>query len=99
MEESFYAQLFRELAVRNVRYVLCGGLAIVLHKLRRFTHDADLAVDFEPPNILCLVEAMKTLGLAPYVPVDPEELGDPARRREWREEKNAVSFSPSMIAR
>lgn len=98
MEESFYARLFRELAARNVRYVLCGGLALVFRHIKRFTADADIAIDFTRENVERFVEAVTLIGYTPRIPVDPLELGSAAKREEWRREKGALVFTLIHLA-
>lgn len=93
MEESFYARLFRELAARNVRYVLCGGLALVFRHIKRFTADADIALDFAEDNVKRFAEAVMAIGYVPRASVDPLELGNAAKREEWRREKGALVFT------
>lgn len=93
MEQTFYGRLFRELAERNVRYVLCGGLALVFRHLKRFTADADLAVDMARENLVRLVGAMTAIGYRPRVPVEAMEFVDPVKREMWRQEKGAVVFT------
>jgi len=40
-----YEDLFRKLEEEQVRYVVAGGVAMVLHGVIRFTADLDLIVD------------------------------------------------------
>ncbi len=93
MEESIYAQLFRELAARNVRYVLCGGLALVFQHIKRFTADADIAVEFTTENVKRFVDAITAIGYGPRVPVDPHDLAHATKREEWKREKDALVFT------
>lgn len=92
MERSFYERLFVELDRKGVRYVLCGGLAVNLHGVPRVTADADIAIDFAADNVRGLIEVVRSLGLRPLVPVDPQDLASPERRAEWRTQKGSVVF-------
>ncbi len=40
----FYEKFFRDLHERDVKYVIVGGLASVIHGSPRFTHDVDLVI-------------------------------------------------------
>ncbi|HVT11240.1 MAG TPA: nucleotidyl transferase AbiEii/AbiGii toxin family protein [Fimbriimonadaceae bacterium] len=54
-------QLARALADHDVRYVLIGGFAMVLHGSNQVTEDCDLAVAPDPANLDRLVEALRPL--------------------------------------
>jgi hypothetical protein len=45
---SLYVPVFEALNHMQVRYVVVGGLAAVLHGYARLTADIDLMVDLEP---------------------------------------------------
>lgn len=45
---SLYVPVFEALNDMQVRYVVVGGLATVLHGYARLTADIDLMVDLEP---------------------------------------------------
>ncbi|MEA3492859.1 MAG: nucleotidyl transferase AbiEii/AbiGii toxin family protein [Candidatus Margulisiibacteriota bacterium] len=92
-EQLYYEDVFRKLQEKNVRYLLIGGIAVNLWGIERATGDIDLAVAMDSKNILNLVEAVKELGFIPKVPVKPEELAVPEKRKEWMEEKNMKVFS------
>ena len=46
-----YRRLFAALERHKVRYVLVGGLAVLLHGFTRFTEDADLLIEPSPQNV------------------------------------------------
>ena len=75
-----YDPLFRELEARAVRYVVVGGIAVVLRGYLRTTVDLDLVIDLERSNALRFVEAATAAGFVPSAPVDPGALADPDRR-------------------
>lgn len=77
----------------GVRYLVVGGVAVVLHGYLRATVDLDLVVSLEPANARRAVEALRELGFVPRVPVAIEQFADPAERRRWVEEKNATVFT------
>jgi predicted nucleotidyltransferase len=85
--------LFRDLNDRGGRYVLVGGLAVVLHGHLRATGDVDLVVDLGPDQVTRTLAALEAAGFRPYVPVDASEFADPARRAEWMREKGMLVFS------
>jgi hypothetical protein len=91
--EPYHATLFRELGNAGVSYVLCGGLAIVLHGLHRFTADIDLAVALDAENLLRFIEVVTRLGYRPRAPVPAGAFVDPENRCRWGKEKNATVFT------
>ncbi len=89
----YYQDVFITLNRRLVRYVVTGGIALVLHGVVRMTADLDIIIDLEQENIDRFLSAMHDLGYKPKIPVPPEEFKDPMKRREWKDEKNMVVFS------
>ncbi|QJA05793.1 hypothetical protein FVE67_02805 [Thermosulfurimonas marina] len=89
----FYEKVFRELNARGVRYVVVGGVALVLHGIIRLTADLDLIVDLSPENLRLFLETLKSLGFRPRLPITLEEILDPEKRSLWRREKNLVMIS------
>ncbi|MBI2091463.1 MAG: hypothetical protein HYT75_00485 [Deltaproteobacteria bacterium] len=65
----WFAEIFRELAKKDVRYVIVGGIAVNLLGVPRFTADLDLIVALEQKNILKFAKCMPKLGFKPKVPV------------------------------
>jgi hypothetical protein len=88
-----FESLFRALNATDVRYVVVGGLATLLHGYARLTADVDLIIDLEPPQARRFVDALQSLGFAPQAPVDPAEFSDPAVRAKWKTEKGMRVFS------
>jgi hypothetical protein len=48
--------LFAILAAAQVRFVLVGGLALVLHGLDRLTADVDIVIDLSPESVRTTVQ-------------------------------------------
>ncbi|MDI6735645.1 MAG: hypothetical protein QME42_05555 [bacterium] len=89
----YYEDVFRELNSKKVRYLIVGGVAVVLHGVVRLTVDLDIFVDFSKKNIENFALCMKNLGYKPKLPVKIEELQDSEKRKMWIEEKGAKVFS------
>lgn len=89
----FYVDLFRTLAVHEVRYVVVGGLALNLHGVQRATMDVDLALALDARNLGACIDAFVALGLTPVAPVALDEARNPATLRRWREERNMLAFA------
>lgn len=85
--------LLKELSKANVQYVICGGVACVLHGVERATYDIDLSVSFEKSNLEKIVEVAKRFNLKPRIPEPVENLFDEKKRKEWFEEKGALVYT------
>jgi hypothetical protein len=85
--------LFALLAAARIRFVLVGGLALVLHGLDRLTADVDLVIDLSTESARAAVQALTAAGYRPLAPVDPIALADPEQRREWQAQRNMQVFS------
>jgi hypothetical protein len=77
----------------NVRFVVCGGVACILQGVARATHDLDLRVALDDSDLAGVLRVATALGLTPRIPEPLEALLDPARRRSWIEDKNAVVYT------
>jgi len=81
------------LVAGGVDYVVCGGLACVLQGVNRVTHDLDLDIALDAENLERFLAVARARSLRPRVPEPLESLADPARRKSWVEEKQAVVFT------
>jgi len=84
--------LFATLEARKLRYVVVGGLALVLHGVDRLTADIDLAVDLAPEAAAILIATLLAAGYRPAAPVDARLFADPATRAAWRRERGMQAF-------
>lgn len=89
---GFFEQTIKALNDADVRYVVVGGLAVVLHGHARVTVDLDLVLDLEPAEVLKAIQVLLDLELTPTVPVNPFDFADPQRRSTWISEKNMLVF-------
>jgi hypothetical protein len=85
--------LFAVLGAARVRFVLVGGIALVLHGLDRLTADVDLVIDLSAESARVAVHALTAAGYRPLAPVDPMALADPSQRRDWQSTRNMQVFS------
>ncbi|MCC7460802.1 MAG: hypothetical protein IT286_05815 [Proteobacteria bacterium] len=88
-----YEQIFEELNKENVRFILVGGLAVVLHGHQRLTADVDLVIQLQKTNLENAIRALKKLDYRPRPPVPFEQFADQAIREAWIEEKGLMVFS------
>ncbi len=76
-----------------VRYLVVGGVAVVLHGYLRTTADLDLVIQLERANVERAISALTALGLQPRIPVAPDQFADPRQRSEWVSTKGMTVFS------
>lgn len=88
-----FEPVFSALNGAGVRYVVVGGLAVVLHGHPRLTADVDIVLDLEPVSAKKAMEALKTIGLKARAPVDPAAFADPSQRESWIRGKGMAVFS------
>jgi hypothetical protein len=85
--------LILELTRARVRFIVAGGVAMVLHGIERMTVDLDIMLDFEPENVDRFLVCASRLGLTPRAPVSADILRDREKITELVEGKNALVFT------
>lgn len=93
MEQSDFDAIFAALQHARVRYLVVGGVAVVLHGHPRFTADLDLVLALDEDNVRAAIEALERLGYRPRAAVPAIQFADPAIRRTWIEDKGLTVFS------
>jgi predicted nucleotidyltransferase len=77
----------------QVRYLVVGGVAVVLHGYLRTTADLDLIVQLERENVLRAVRALGDIQYRPRAPVSAEAFAEREMREQWIREKGLAVFS------
>lgn len=88
-----YEREMKALVDSGSRYLVIGGIAVLLHGYIRNTHDLDILADMSESNLDKIIKTLTDLHYIPKVPVNPNELKDPQKREFWRTEKNMKAFS------
>jgi hypothetical protein len=88
-----FVSVFAILIAARVRFVIVGGLAVLLHGVDRLTADIDLALDLAPAAATAAMTAFVEAGFRPMAPVDPLGFADVAQRSEWRKTRGMEVFS------
>jgi predicted nucleotidyltransferase len=88
-----FEAVFQALNDRGARYVLVGGLAVVMHGHLRATGDVDLIVDLGAGEVEKTLTALDAAGFRPYAPVPASDFANPEKRRAWAQDKGMLVFS------
>lgn len=90
---AVFQPVFQALNAADVRYVVAGGVAVVLHGHARLTADLDLILDLEPAAAGRAIDALIAAGFVAQLPVEPRDFADPAIRESWIRDKGMRVFS------
>jgi len=90
---AIFEPLFKALNEAGIRYVVVGGLAVVLHGHARLTVDVDLMIDLDEQQARKAIDTLVRLGLQPRVPVNPTDFAVKSIREEWIRDRGMQVFS------
>lgn len=93
MPPSDLERIFAALEAAGARYLVVGGVAVVLHGHLRFTADLDLAVALDAGNVEFTLLALEGLGYRPRAPVSLRAFADAEQRADWVRTKGMTVFS------
>ncbi|MEO8665265.1 MAG: hypothetical protein ABI462_07200, partial [Ignavibacteria bacterium] len=85
--------LIKALSKANIKYIICGGVACVLHGVERATYDLDISISFEKENLEKLVDITGKYNLVPRIPEPVENLFNEEKRKKWLDEKGALVYT------
>ena len=89
----YYFEILEGLYKSKVRYLIVGGLSVNLYGVPRVTQDIDIVIAMSKENVLKITSLLKELGYVPRLPVNPEDLANPDKVKDWIENKNLKAFS------
>lgn len=87
MKLSSVEAVVQALDQAKVRYIVVGGLAVVLHGYGRSTFDVDIVLELDRANVLSAFAALKPLGYRPLVPITADQFANGEMRKRWISEK------------
>jgi hypothetical protein len=91
--ESDLVRIFAALERAGVKYLVVGGVAVVLHGHLRVTADVDLVIKLDDANALAAMKALEALDFRPRAPVRIEQFANEALRKSWIDDKGMTVFS------
>ncbi|OFZ36481.1 MAG: hypothetical protein A2504_09415 [Bdellovibrionales bacterium RIFOXYD12_FULL_39_22] len=77
----------------EVKFIIAGGVAVVLQGVERLTMDVDLALQMNKKNIGKFLQAMIDLHMVPRVPVSGDILLSSEKINLMIEQKGAIVFT------
>ncbi|MBI3519323.1 MAG: nucleotidyl transferase AbiEii/AbiGii toxin family protein [Bacteroidetes bacterium] len=86
-------KIFNVLNQYNVKYLVCGGLAVNIYGIPRMTADIDLLLDFDEANILNFENATKQLLFQSVIPLSINEFVKKEDRIKIKQERNLIAYS------
>lgn len=86
-------ELLKALSKAEIKFVVCGGVACVLHGVERATYGLDISVDFDKSNLQKIIDLAKKFGLSPRNPEPVEKLFEEENRNRRIAEKNALVYT------
>ena len=89
----YYFEILEGLYERKIRYLIVGGLSVNLYGVPRVTQDIDIIVSTDRENILKIITLLKNQGYVPRLPVNPEDLAESDKVKDWVENRNLKAFS------
>ncbi len=91
--DNHLEEILVELKTQDIKFIVCGGVAAVLHGVERMTMDIDISLDLDNDNLKKFLEVLKKLNLKPRAPIPPESILDPEKRKIMIGEKGALVFT------
>jgi predicted nucleotidyltransferase len=88
-----FERVFRLLSEHDIRYVIVGGIAVILHGSPRLTADLDIVIDLEPARARTVIDVLQGAGFVAEVPVDIRQFADEKVRRSWIADKHMKALS------
>lgn len=89
----YYFEILEGLYKSKVKYLIVGGLSVNLYGVPRVTQDIDIVIAMSKENVLKITSLLKELGYIPRLPVNPDDLANPDKVKDWIKNKNLKAFS------
>lgn len=87
----FLKSLIKALKKHKVRYAVVGGYAVALHGVVRGTVNIDLVIALNRRSFQQADKAMRSIGLLPRLPVEPDEVF--SFREEYIQNRNMIAWT------
>jgi len=91
--ENYLEEIITELSRADIKFIICGGVAAVLHGVERMTMDIDISLDMTKENLDKFIRSVNRLNLVPRAPVPPEFITNREKRENMINKKGALVFT------
>jgi predicted nucleotidyltransferase len=88
-----YVNIFIELHKQQVKYLLCGGLAVNIYGIPRMTADIDIILAFSLDNVTRFEKVIKQFNYQSVLPFAIHSLVDLSFKKAMVGEKNLIAYS------
>jgi hypothetical protein len=88
-----YYSLFEKLEKHDIKYLICGGLAVNLHGIPRMTADIDIILDLTIDNLQAFQKAVTEVNYVLQIPVPLSDIANAQLREKLIAEKNLIALS------
>lgn len=88
-----YNEIFRALYEAQVKYLLCGGLAVNIYGIPRMTADIDFLLELERHNISRFQAVMEKFDYSPSLPLNLLDLASEEKRSYYLTHRNLIAYS------
>jgi len=88
-----YEKIFDRLNQESIRYIVVGGVAVILHGYGRTTFDLDILLALDEENIQKMDKVMKEMGYYPRIPVEFKDLKNRENVKKLVDEKNMKAYT------
>jgi len=92
-DRDYLLEILEELVHNDVDFIVCGGVAAVLHGVERLTMDLDLSLSLTQANLKKFLNVMNKENMIPRAPIPAESILDPDIRLAIVEGKGALVFT------
>jgi len=70
--DNHLEEILVELKTQEIKFIVCGGVAAVLHGVERMTMGIDISLDLAKSNLEKFLVVLRKLNLRPRAPIPPE---------------------------
>jgi len=92
-DRDYLLEILTALTSHDVEFIVCGGVAAVLHGVERLTMDLDISLSLTNTNLMKFLEVMNEEAMVPRAPIPAESILDPEIRTAIVEDKGALVFT------
>lgn len=92
-ERDYLLEILKALTDNSVEFIVCGGVAAVLHGVERLTMDLDVSLNLNRDNLERFIKVMNYEDMVPRVPIPAESILDPEIRNAIVKDKGALVFT------